>query len=451
MKLPSLSGFDAQAFDKYLKNTGWLLMARVGSLLIKMLITTIAIPNYLGDAQNGILNYPLALISFFMAASTLGTDSLVTRQLLVHPQQHRTILGAAFRLRLLAGLTAIPLIYLTYLLISHFAPEPPAAPLGYVAIVSFVCIAQSFNIIDCYFQSIAKGRYIMYVQVGANLLSALVKLILILCKAPLDTFIWMLLGDAVLLAIGYVSVYRAQHHNPFHWKFDRSVAMDLLKHAWPLALSSVFVTLYMKIDQLMLDAFWGKSVFGVYATVVNLSEGWYFVPMALVAALFPALMHARRDDPARYQKRLQQLYELMVLISGSIALMITFAAPTIYQLLYYNRPEFHIGAPALAIHIWAGVFVFLGTASGQYLIAENLTRISFLRTAIGALANILLNLWLLPRYGMNGAALATLLAYFISTFSVLLIPKTRQHGVSMLKALILWNTLSTLARKSTKK
>src|SRR5690606_4003848 len=186
----------------------------------------------------------------------------------------------------------------------------------------------------------------------------------------------------------------------------------------------------------------------VYSTVVALSEGWYFFPMALVAALFPAIMHARRDNSKRYRKRLQQLYELMVLISVSIALIVTFAAPYIYKLLY--NPEFHAGATTLSIHIWAGVFVFLGTASGQYLIAENLTKISFLRTAIGALANILLNLWLLPRYGMNGAAVATLLAYFISTYSVLLIPKTRQHGFSMLKALILWNTLSTLARKSTK-
>lgn len=449
MKLPALPGFDAQAFDKYLKNTGWLLMARVGSLLIKMLVTAVVLPNYLGDAQTGILNYPLVLVSFFVAASSLGTDSLVTRELLVHPQQHHTILGSAFRLRLFAGFAAIPLIYLAYLFIAYYAPEPPAAPLNYVAIVSLMCVAQSVNIIDCYFQSIAKGKFIMYVQVGANLLSALLKLVLILSDAPLTAFVWMLLADAILLSLGYLYVYRAQRHNPFHWKFDRAVALNLLKHSWPLALSSVFVTLYMKIDQLMLDAFWGKSALGVYATVVTLSEGWYFFPMALVAALFPALMHARRDDPARYQKRLQQLYELMVIISVGIALIITFAAPYIYQWLY--KPEFYIGAPTLAIHIWAGVFVFLGTASGQYLIAESLTRISFLRTAIGALTNVLLNLWLLPRYGMNGAAVATLLAYFISTFSVLLIPRTRQHGFSMLKALVLWNTLSTLAHKSERK
>lgn len=426
-----------------------MLTARVGSLFIKMLITAVAIPNYLSDVQNGILNYPLVLVSFFAAASGLGTDSFVVRQLLVHPQQHQTIMGSAFWLRLCAGFLAIPLIYITYGLLSRFAPQPPAAPLQYVAIVSLLCVSQSLNIIDSYFQSIAKGKYIMYVQVGANLLSAAMKLTLIIVGAPLTAFVWMLLMDGVLLALGNWYVYRSQNLNPFNWKFDSSVALNLLKNAWPLALSAIFVSLYMKIDQLMLDASWGEAALGVYSTVVALSEGWYFFPMALVAALFPAIMHARRDNSKRYRKRLQQLYELMVLISVSIALIVTFAAPYIYKLLY--NPEFHAGATTLSIHIWAGVFVFLGTASGQYLIAENLTKISFLRTAIGAVANILLNLWLIPPYGMNGAAIATLLAYFISTFSVLLIPKTRGHGLSMLRALVLWTALTTLVGKLAKK
>src|SRR5690606_6117548 len=174
------------------------------------------------------------------------------------------------------------------------------------------------------------------------LLSAAMKLTLIIVGAPLTAFVWMLLMDGVLLALGNWYVYRSQNLNPFNWKFDSSVALNLLKNAWPLALSAIFVSLYMKIDQLMLDASWGEAALGVYSTVVALSEGWYFFPMALVAALFPAIMHARRDNSKRYRKRLQQLYELMVLISVSIALIVTFAAPYIYKLLY--NPEFHAGA-----------------------------------------------------------------------------------------------------------
>src|SRR5690606_35008886 len=148
-----------------------------------------------------------------------------------------------FRLRLFAGVSAIPIIYFVYQLISSFAPEPPAASWNYVAIVSVVCIAQSVNIIDCYFQSIAIGKLIMYVQVRANLLSALVRLALILTGATLTAFIWILPMDALFMSCEYLYVYRTQHPPPVHGTFDRTIARSLLKRYWPLALSSVFVTL----------------------------------------------------------------------------------------------------------------------------------------------------------------------------------------------------------------
>ena len=421
------------------------MVARAGSLFIKMVITAIAIPNYLGNSQNGILNYPLVLVTFFMAACALGMDSFVTRQLLQEPHRQHTILGTAFRMRLIAGTVALPLIYLTYHLIGTFAAEAPATPIEYVIIVSFVCIFQSVNVIDSYFQSRIQGKYIMYVQVGANLLSALAKLLLILWQASLPWFIWMLLADSVLLAVGYLYMYQRRGHRVFDWRFDRAMASHLLKYAWPLAFSAVFITLYMKIDQLMLEAYMGEAVLGVYSTVVSLSEGWYFIPMAIVTALFPAIMNARRDDPERYQRRLQHLYELMSAISIGIAVLMTFVSPMIYTLFY--KPEFAAGANILTIHVWAGIFVFLNVASGQYLIAEGYTFLSLIRALIGALVNIALNIWWIPKYGMIGAAYATLLAYACTALFVIFVPKTRAQGWMMLKALFFIPTVQRLIKR----
>lgn len=445
MKIPSLPGFDQAAFDKYFKNTGWLMVARAGSLFIKMVITAIAIPNYLGNSQNGILNYPLVLVTFFMAACALGMDSFVTRQLLQEPHKQHTILGTAFCMRLIAGMVALPSIYLTYHLIGSYAAEAPATPIHYVIIVSFICIFQSVNIIDSYFQSSIQGKYIMYVQVGANLLSALAKLLLILWQASLTWFIWMVLADSVLLAVGYLYMYQRRGQRVFDWRFDRAMASHLLKYAWPLAFSAVFITLYMKIDQLMLEAYMGEAVLGVYSTVVSLSEGWYFIPMAIVTALFPAIMNARRDDPERYQRRLQHLYELMSAISIGIAVLMTFVSPMIYTLFY--KPEFAAGANILTIHVWAGIFVFLNVASGQYLIAEGYTFLSLIRALIGALVNITLNIWWIPKYGMIGAAYATLLAYACTALFVIFVPKTRAQGWMMLKALFFVPTVQRLMKR----
>src|SRR5690606_1296979 len=140
MKIPSLPGFDPEAFNKYFKNAGWFMVARVGTIFIKMVVTAVVIPNYLGSSLNGELNYPLVLVSFFAAACALGMDSFVTRQLLQQPEKENTILGTAFRLRLVAAVVALPLIYITYLIIGHYTAGPMAAPFHYILIVSFVCL-----------------------------------------------------------------------------------------------------------------------------------------------------------------------------------------------------------------------------------------------------------------------------------------------------------------------
>lgn len=440
MKFPTIPGFDQQAFNKYLKNTGWLFLARVGSLIIKIL-AGIAVANYLGKADNGLLNYPLVFVTFFIAAAALGLDGFVTRELLAAPANKNKLLGTAFRMRFIAGLIIIPLAAVVFLLFKGNSSE---IPLSYILIASCIGLAQSLNIIDSYFQSQVQGKYVMMVQVAANLLSASIKLILIAISAPLSWFIWTLLGDAALIGLGYLFVYRLRSNQVSEWQFDSSLAKYLLKHSWPLAFSAILVTVYMKIGQLMVESFLGVEALGVYSTVVNWSESWYFIPIAIVSSVFPAIMNARRDDPKRYQKRLGDLYDLMVLISLSIAVFMTFAAPLIYK--YFYTAEFAEGAKILSIHIWAGVFVFLGSASGQYLIAEGFTKYSLYRTGAGAVVNVVLGFLWIPAYGLQGAAFATLIAYFSATFFILAFPKTRKQGITMLKSLFLISIIKKITR-----
>jgi len=285
----------------------------------------------------------------------------------------------------------------------------------------------------------------MYVQVMGNIVSALIKLVFILLKLPLIWFVYSLLFDYVLLAAGYIILYKKNGDHVRNWKYDGRITGYLLKNSWPLAFSAILVTIYMKIDQVMIPMYVKTNQLGVYITVAQLSENWYFIPVAIVTSVFPAIMHARKTDPERYHKRLQNMYDLMVVLSVSIALVMSLGSGLIYHLLF--KPAFWSGAPVLSVHIWAGVFVFLGSASGQYLIAEGYFKLSMLRTGVGAVVNIILNLFFIPAYGIIGAAYATLIAYFVATFFIVLIPKTREQGVLMFKSLF----LISLAQKIIKK
>ncbi|EDM37239.1 probable polysaccharide biosynthesis protein [Pedobacter sp. BAL39] len=439
MKIPKIPGFDQQAIEKYAKNTGWLMIARVGSLVIKVLIGFM-VSNYLGATQNGIYNYPMTIATFFIAAAALGLDGFVTRELIRYPEKKKALLGTAFILKTIGGIAVLPMIYLFYGAVNDF--KPAETPFSYVLIVSCSGIVQAFNIIDSYFQSKAQGKLIMIVQIAGNILSAFIKLALILSGLPIEWFIISLLFDTLLLSGGYIYVYTLKGSSIFNWKFDLQLAKYLLHNSWPLAFSAVLVSIYMRIDQLMIKNYLDIKSLGIYSTVVQLAESWYFIPVAIVTAVFPAIMNARRDDPIRYKRRMQNMYDLMVWISLSLAIFMTFAAPYIYKIFY--KPEFHPGAHVLSVHIWAGIFAFLGTASGQFLIAEGYTKLALVRTAAGAIINILLNMIWIPQYGIMGAAIATLVAYFSSTFFILLFPKTREQGLMMFKSLLLFTVVQKL-------
>nr|WP_279538452.1 polysaccharide biosynthesis C-terminal domain-containing protein [Pseudomaricurvus alcaniphilus] len=96
----------------------------------------------------------------------------------------------------------------------------------------------------------------------------------------------------------------------------------------------------------------------------------------------------------------------------------------------------------LAVHIWAGVFVFMRALLSKWLIAEKLLFYSFVTQGVGALANVLLNLVLIPDYGVVGSAFATLLSYAgASYFSLFLSRKTMPMARIMTCSLMLIPTL----------
>lgn len=442
MKLPFLKGFDEEALNKYLKNTGWLMLGRVGSMAIKMLIS-VQVANYLLPARNGMLGTSIAYIYLFAALASLGLDSFIVKELHQYPKNRDTILGTSFLLKTAAGLLCLPLIYVAWL----FFPLSDI-PYLFILILSFGGVFQSLTIIDAYFQSEVKSKYIMQVQIVGNLLSAIIKLLLIFYfKAALIYFIYAYVFDILLVSIGYLIVYKNQGLSFFAWNFDKVLAKKLLSLSWPLIISGIMVSVYMKIDMIMLNEILGNAgaaASGAYATVVMFSEALNFVPVVIVSSLFPAILNARRDDPDRYKKRLQNLFDLMVWLSLSFAIVISIGSPLIYKLF---KPEFAAAAPVLAVHVWGSLFVFLGVASSQFLITEGYNKLTFVRTGVGAIINIILNFLLIPTMGMMGTAIATVIAYFSATFLILFIPKTRSQGIMMLKSLFLVSAFQKIFKR----
>lgn len=395
------------------------------------LFVSIWVARYLGPEQFGTLNYAIAFVVLFTAFSTLGLDGIVVRGIVHDPDSANEVLGSTFVLKLIGGVVALAL---TVTIISMIRPEDNLTR-WLVGIIAAGMIFQAFDAIDFWFQSQVLSKFTVIAKSTAFVLANIGKVILILTGASLIAFAWIALAEIVMGAMGLIIVYRTRGYALLKWRVRLGRAKSLLKDSWPLIFSVIFVMIYMKIDQIMLGEMVGNEAVGIYSAAVRLSEAWYFIPTAIAASVFPAIIEAKKISEKLYNSHLQKLYNLMTWMAVSIALPVTFFAGYIIQILYGEK---YAGAgTVLAIHIWAGVFVFLSVASGRYLLTENYTRLFFFRNSIGAAVNILLNFALIPKYGINGAAIATFVSYSLVVFSMAFVRETRHQSMMILKSLLL--------------
>ena len=396
-------------FMRYFKNTSWLFAEKILRMVVGLFVG-IWVARYLGPEQFGLFSYAQAFVGLFTAIAGLGLDGSIVRELVKDPSKQAVLLGTAFYLKLIGALLVL-LALAGAVTLSH----QDSLTTWLIFIIASATVFQSFNVVDFFFQAKVLSKYVVYVNIISLLISSFVKIGLILTNASLIAFAWVILFDSVILMLGFV--YYFQRHaklNIKRLKFSKATAINLLKDSWPLILSGLVISIYMKVDQIMIKEILDAEAVGQYAAAVRLSEAWYFIPMVIASSLFPAIINAKKVSEEFYYAQLQKLYDLMVWIAIAIALPMTFLSDWVIDLLY--GVQYDQSGAILMIHIWVAVFVFLGVASSRWFIVENLQKYSLYRTLAGALINVMLNYILIPIYGIYGAAYATLASQVVASY-----------------------------------
>jgi PST family polysaccharide transporter len=395
-----------------------------GDRILRMgtgLIVGVWVARYLGPGDFGLFNYAQAIVAIFTAVATLGLDRIVVRDLVHHPGQRQSILGTTLALRLAGALAALVVQELTVFVLR---PEDRLLPV-LVAILGSGMVFQAFDSVDLWYQSQVQSKYSVIAKNVAFLMVAGLKVSLVLTRAPLLSFAWAALAEAALGALLLLIIYRRHAGGLGSWRFEIGWAKALIRDGWPMVLSGFAVMIYMRIDQIMLGQMRGNHDVGVYSAALRFSEIWYFIPMAIVSSVAPSITAAKQLDEAVYYGRIQKLLRVMVLVSLSIIIPVSFLASYVVVGLYGD--SYAAAGPILAIHIWGAVFVFMGVAQGPWFVTEGLMKAYLNRALAGGIVNVLLNLYLIPRFGGLGAAVATLVAQVVSTFLMnALDPRTRR-------------------------
>ena len=419
----------SSGFKKALKNTGFLTVERILNLVLAF-IGGVFVARYLGPDNYGMLKYSTSLIALVVPISILGTKHIVIRDLVKNPENENYILGTTFILILSSSI----LLSIIVAAIGYILNTGQNIIQVLIIINSVNLIFNSFRVFDYWFRSKIKAKHSVIARSASQLLLFILKILFVFLSLSVIWFGLIIIFGAIIRSLLWLLQYKNYNKKIKNWYFDKKYAIYLLKNTWPLILSSVSVAIYMKLDQVMLKEMLDSEAVGNYAIAVRISELWYFIPTAVCSSVFPIIIKTKQRSIKQYYDRLQYLYDIMSGFAIAIAIPVTFLSDTIINFLFGS--SYSQAGPVLALHIWAAIFVFLGVARSNWIINENLQKYGMIFTISGGISNIFLNLWLIPKIGIMGAAIATVISQIISAwFLSVIIKKTRKAFFMQLKSI----------------
>ena len=419
-----------------LKNSSWLMSEKVITMSLNLLVA-LMLARTLGPQLFGELNYVLALVALITPLAALGLNALIIRELVESPEDETRIMSTAAAYRMLGALVG-----LLGLFAWAYTSDVSSAERISLVVIGCAATLHAFQVVEYFFQAQVSARYVVKMRALVVIVAGLAKIICVLMYPSLIAIAVIYALEYLAWGLGYIFLYAQKGQNggfklsAINWGYG----WQLLRQSFWLILSGIAAVLYLKIDQVMLGDMVDKNEVGIYAVAVKLSEVWYFFAVAIATSFFAGLVKLKKSSPNVYMRRLQQLCDGLFILALLIAIAVTILAEPLVPWLF--GVEYSGSAQVLIIHIWASLFVFMRALASKWLIAERLLVFSLVSHGIGAVINIVANLFLIPLYQAEGAALATILSYaFASYFAFWFGPATRPLAMVMTRSLIMPLTL----------
>ncbi|MGK0256456.1 MAG: O-antigen/teichoic acid export membrane protein, partial [Arcobacteraceae bacterium] len=293
----------------------------------------------------------------------------------------------------------------------------------------------NFNVLDSYYQAISKNKISVLSRITHSIISGVLKIYLIYINAGLEAFMLIMILDGIIPSVMYFSMF---NNKAIIFKIkkyiDLKVMTQLAKDGFPLLLSILMVLIYLKTDILMINYYMTPSDVGVYSASTRIIEILYIAPTIIMTAFMPSLIVLNEKDKTSFLRKYGLLFSFGTLFSLFLTLVFFNFSADIISFLY--GIEYQESVDVLKVHIIGLVFAYLGIISSKWFIIMEKQKFTLYRTLLGAFMNILLNMLLIPKYGLTGAAFATVFSQIVASYaSNVLSKETRELFIMQTKGL----------------
>ena len=403
--------------------------------MILQFIVSLATARYLGPSNFGTINYVAAYVSFFSSIASLGLAVIVIREIATNRYDNNEVVWTSIWMRfataVVSTISIIALMFITN------QDDPIIAQIAFLESLSI--LFSSFDTINYYFQARLLSKWSSIAGVLAYIGMSLYRIYLLATNADIVWFAFATSTDMIFLT-AFLMVFYIRIEG-FHPKFNWALGKNLLHQSYHYLIAGLITILYAQVDRVMLGNMLDKAAVGYYSATLTISTLWSMIPGALIQTISPILYDTAQQDRSLYLRRLRQSYAVLFWLNAAYSLFVSIFAKWVILLLYGE--DYLAATNALRIVVWYYGISTMSTLNQVYLANDDKNRYINLFCLSGLVTDVVLNALMIPVWGMNGAAIATLITHIVIQIVMpYAFKETREIAACIIKGALLQDVIS---------
>lgn len=382
----------------FVKNFGSLFFSELFSKIMQFIIFVVLAREY-GSIEFGTFGFGLSMAFFISIFVDFGLHRLLIREI----SRNKTEANRYLMHGLYIKLILLPVVFLfIFIYFNIFSYSKNT-----IIVTLYLCgstIINSFNQVPlAVFRAFQKMEFDAIIKTLRSIILFGGLLFLLAYKQPLVSVAQLFLFIEILLFI--VSLYIIiKYFIKINFIFSIKLALDLISKTKYFALAVAFTSIYFYIDTIMLSIFHTQQSVGIYTAAYQLIIGLIFIPSMFSVVILPITSLKNKNS-------LQSIYnranKYMLYSSALISTVLLFFSNELIHILY--GPQYQEASKVISILSFFVILKFINITTGTILISLNMESKKLFAQFVTVLSNIFLNLLLIPKYGIIGAAVATLI------------------------------------------
>ncbi len=379
-----------------------ILRLAAGDLAAKALnlLAFVYLARVLGVTEYGVLEFGQAVLIYVLLAADGGLELWATREA-ARGAEVRGLAGRIVPLRLLLAAAA----FLGLVLLLPVFPDYPGLS-GLLVLFALTLFPQAVSL-KWAFMGRERLTTVGFGLAAAQLVFTLA--VFLLVKRPEDVVwvpIFRLLGDVVLA--GYFGGLFLAHHGRFRLRFGLRQAPAILRPALVLGAAHSLALMKFNFDLLLIGFLLGAAEVGWYGAAYKPITVALALPTTYFLGLFPALSRCFVEGPEVFRTLVRRSLRLTAIVALPIGVGGAFLSEPIIGLLF--GPAYLPAVVVAQVLSWSAVLVVLRGTFRQSLNASGHQRMDLACALTAVSLNVGLNLVLIPRHGIAGAAAAAVVS-----------------------------------------